>query len=361
MPADSPQKSKSSEGMGDVPYRVPMSRDLEGSVYSDPPVIWTRIMPIKDDTFTWEQIYKGEASPPVSEQLPQDLDGHPFQGSTYIPLEPGCMVYLHPRGDRGLRFGGRYRPWALMVKPKCLEKQLFLVVFEMLFNKAMGLIAAAATVASFAYWFNFLLNDPFHLGWKTMDSRHVTFGHCQQFGLSVALSDVLALLPFFASHSLLARRSVKKAIGVFDEPYEQSVYFGVSSLTLAMSVYLWCPVSDCSSFNMTDVSLLKGVLWFGLSIIGMVLTTASSATVISLLGKKRQKKLVKTFPYSIHTLRTTCSWGCYELYSLSAVVLLEEADLRDPIVGFGKEYDKYAEEVNAFIPSRRALGCVFCR
>ncbi|KAF4690447.1 hypothetical protein FOZ63_026414 [Perkinsus olseni] len=113
----SPKKKEAPERTTEVPYRVPMSESLEGSIYSDPPNTWLRLMPIKEDDITWGQIFRGEAQATVSEQLPDDLEAHPFQGSTFVPLEPGCMVYLHPRGDRGLRFGGRYRPWALMVKP----------------------------------------------------------------------------------------------------------------------------------------------------------------------------------------------------------------------------------------------------
>ncbi|KAF4660183.1 hypothetical protein FOZ61_004210 [Perkinsus olseni] len=87
----SPKKKEASERTTDVPYRVPMSETLEGSIYSDPPNTWLRLMPIKEDDITWGQIFRGEAQAPVSEQLPDDLEAHPFQGSTFVPLEPGYM------------------------------------------------------------------------------------------------------------------------------------------------------------------------------------------------------------------------------------------------------------------------------
>ncbi|KAF4690449.1 hypothetical protein FOZ60_017439 [Perkinsus olseni] len=245
-----------------------------------------------------------------------------------------------------------------------------------LISEILPRVALVTLIAAFMYWTNFLLNDPLGFGFNTMDVRGIVSPQtCTQFGLSETLHNLLASALFFASHSLFARRKIKALVGVLGRPYEKSLYSFSSGLMLMLFTHLWTPVDTCHSLIVAEVSFLEGCVWFGLSAVGLVLVTKSSAVLpdLGLSTEVGEKRLVTQFPYNIvrhpgqvgfllmlwslpaYTVNHLLLGALWTLYSVTAVLLLEERDLRDEEHGFGADYEKYASEVGAFVPNYQTL------
>ncbi|KAF4714109.1 hypothetical protein FOZ63_008132 [Perkinsus olseni] len=245
-----------------------------------------------------------------------------------------------------------------------------------LISEILPRVALVTVIAAFVYWANFLLNDPLDFGFNTMDVRGIVSPQpCTQFGLSETLHNLLASALFFASHSLFARRKIKSLVGILGRPYEKSLYSFSSGLMLMLFIHLWTPVNTCRSFILAEVSFLEGCVWFGLSAVGLVLVTRSSAVLpdLGVSTEVRKKRLVTQFPYSIvrhpghvgfllmlwsvpaYTVNHLLLGALWTVYVVTAALFLEERDLRDEEHGFGPDYEKYASEVGAFVPNYQTL------
>ncbi|KAF4646987.1 hypothetical protein FOZ61_004840, partial [Perkinsus olseni] len=109
--------------------------------------------------------------------------------------------------------------------------------------------------------------------------------------------------------------------------------------------HLWTPVNTCHSFILAEVSFLEGCVWFGLSAVGLVLVTKSSAVLPDLglsteVGEKRLVGfLLMLWSLPAYTVNHLLFGALWTLYSVTAVLLLEERDLRDEEHGFGADYE----------------------
>ncbi|KAF4662854.1 hypothetical protein FOL47_006030 [Perkinsus chesapeaki] len=245
-------------------------------------------------------------------------------------------------------------------------------------------VAFAGTILVFPYWLNFMLNDPLQLGWNTIDSGDVLpEGTCVIFDPHSLYNNLLAFFIFAVPHSVLARQSVKKILRIADKPYERPLFAFISPVTFFLTFYYWQPISNCSRFDISTLSCGAIMVSTTISLIAVIYILGVMFTLPDhIFGTERYKlksgetqkgKLITTFPYNLvrHPAGAGFLWlfwsfpsynvnhiiisSMWTLYVVPATLLLEENSLRGPNGEFGPAYDRYAEDVAAFLPGK----CVF--
>lgn len=245
-------------------------------------------------------------------------------------------------------------------------------------------IGFVATHVVFAYWLNFLANDPFNTGLTaTLDVPAADVkpaGECTAFDQQAALHNAALFLGWWASHSLPARNFVKKALGLWGSPIERPLYAFVAPIMWWQSMHFWKPVTDCSHFDVTTVNPIGAIVGGTIFVLGSVLVVALLWTLPQhVFGTDRYQypphkyptfgKLISTGVYGV--VRHPAAAGFLWLYTVIAFLgttnhiqlsamwatfiiigtsVLEEGGLGEG-GEFGKQYNAYRKKVNAYVPS----------
>jgi len=233
-----------------------------------------------------------------------------------------------------------------------------------------------------------MLNDPFHLGTKTLDAQTILpEGQCQPFIRDNFIFDIFLFGLFWAQHSIMARKKFKELLGLWQHPAERPI-FAISATTLwFVTLYFWRPITYCSRWDPFTVPLW---IW---AISGTIIVLGSLLIVGFLwwlpdhvFGTSRYQYeqgkfpavhgIIRGFPYGLvrHPAATGFIWIYWSLpaYTLNHIFLsamwsvfiiigtlvFEEGGLRGNDE-FGKSYAKYAKEVAAFYPTPSAVACMF--
>jgi len=234
-----------------------------------------------------------------------------------------------------------------------------------------------------AYWFNFLLNDPFNLGTSTLDSKHVKpEGKCKPLILENLYFDLFLFGLWWAQHSIMARDAYKRAVGLWQHPVERPLFAVFATIFWFITIYYWRPITDCTAWNPLAVPL--PILALSATII-----TTGSLLIVGFLwtlpghvfgtdryqydtGKYPAGVIIRSFPYGLvrHPAAAGFLWiywslpaytpnhillaSLWTVFILIGTLVFEEGGLRGESE-FGKQYDKYAREVSAFYPNFRSI------
>jgi len=239
-------------------------------------------------------------------------------------------------------------------------------------------VAFLATHAVFAYWLNFLLNDPFGLGGATLDVRKTKpEGQCQKLITDNLYWDLMLLFGWWFQHSIMARTAFKKAIGTYEHPIDRPIFATASWVVWFAQIHFWKPITDCQAWNPLTVSrniwlvsgtiialgalLIVGLLW---SLPGHVFGTDHWTWTA---GHRPHGPLIRSFPYGLvrHPAAAGFLWiywvlpaytpnhiligAFWSVFIIVGTVLFEEGGLKGGDE-FGVEYEKYSKEVHAFFP-----------
>ncbi|KAF4690450.1 hypothetical protein FOZ63_005076 [Perkinsus olseni] len=156
----------------------------------------------------------------------------------------------------------------------------------------------------------------------------------------------------------MARRSVKEALGIADQPYERPPFAFMSPITSFLSSFYWKPVSNCRRFDPAALSLGHVALSGSISVIAAIYTTAALLALPDhIFGTERYKlkpdekpeaRLVTSFPYNLVRHPAGAGFLCllwslpsytvnhitlsitWTLYVVPATLLLEERSLKGP-------------------------------
>ncbi|KAF4747434.1 hypothetical protein FOZ62_017943, partial [Perkinsus olseni] len=243
-------------------------------------------------------------------------------------------------------------------------------------NLVAYLLSRAAIITTclvFPYWLSFMLNDPLEVGWNTLDTLDtLSDAKCTNFDVFAFSTNNLAFALFVVPHTLMARRRVKEALGITDQPYERPLFAFMSPITFLLSISYWTPVSNCRRFDPAALSLGHVVISGSISVIAALYITAAMVTLPDhIFGTRRYKlgsdekaeaRLITSFPYNLvrHPAGAGFLWLLWSfpsytvnhitlsimwtLYVVPATLLLEERSLKGPQGEFGAAYDCYAQE-----------------
>jgi len=241
-------------------------------------------------------------------------------------------------------------------------------------------VAFIGTHAVFAYWLNFLLNDPFGLGLVTLDYPKNLIkpaGQCTELIKENLYRDLGLLFGWWFQHSVMARKVYKQAIGLWGHPLERPIFATFSWLTWLAQIHFWLPITDCHRW---DPLLVSRNVW----IFAGLIIALGSVLIVGLLwslpghvfgtdhwtfeqGKQVHGPLIRRFPYGLvrHPAAAGFLWIYWTLpaYTYSHILLgtfwtvfivvgtiyFEEGGLYDESE-FGKSYAAYAKDVDAFFP-----------
>lgn len=244
-------------------------------------------------------------------------------------------------------------------------------------------VAFIATHSVFAYWLNYLLNDPLNLGLVTLDAKPpLPPGQCEHFAVGNAVSNLLWFALWWGTHSILARRAVKQALGLWEHPLERPLYATIAWVAWGLNVHTWRPVDTCAApwdplavspyvwaasgaVFAAGVVLIVGLLW---SLPDHVFGTARYQYD---QGKRPHGDLILRFPYGLvrHPAAAGFLW-CYAVLPAWTVNHLFLAGLWITFIvvatwfeegglqgddEFGQQYGAYRRSVAAFHPSWAAL------
>eukprot|EP01130_Rhizamoeba_saxonica_P003283 TRINITY_DN139_c1_g2_i2.p1 TRINITY_DN139_c1_g2~~TRINITY_DN139_c1_g2_i2.p1 ORF type:complete len:151 (+),score=14.17 TRINITY_DN139_c1_g2_i2:257-709(+) len=132
------------------------------------------------------------------------------------------------------------------------------------------------------------------------------------FNASNALNNILIFLVWWGSHSILARSSFKRLVGLEHHPLDRPLFAIVAPFAWFISFHFWKPVSNCEAWDITNVSI-------PVLLVSGTVFTLGTFQVLALLymlpdhvfGTQKHKyppghqlpppKLITDFPYSIGT------------------------------------------------------------
>jgi len=252
------------------------------------------------------------------------------------------------------------------------------MTFTVSLGWTLSRIAFVGTHLVFAYWLNFLLNDPFNLGGSTLDAREVkSAGQCTPLIYENLYRDLALLFGWWFQHSVMARKKVKEIFGSWQHPLDRPIFATFSWLTWLVQIHFWKPITDCSKWNPLNVSrnvwlvsglvialgsvLIVGLLW---SLPGHVFGTDHWKWQP---GKPPHGELIRRFPYGLvrHPAAAGFLWiywalpaytpshlllaSFWTVFIVVGTVFFEEGGLYGPDE-FGVAYGAYAKDVNAFFP-----------
>jgi len=229
------------------------------------------------------------------------------------------------------------------------------------------------------YWFPFLFNNPLHFPFvNTLDAKVVLPpGKCTTLDTTALRNDILLwALVWWLPHSLLSRRVVKQALGLYNHQLDRPLFGTIACLCLPTFIHFWRPISNCSKLDIFAVNPV--VLVFSGTIISLALTLVLAFFWLMpdhVFGTARYRQLVNPphpklfvrFPYGIvrHPAAAGFLWMFWALPSWNPNHLLyatlwtifivvgthfEEGGLRGDKGEFGTTYAKYASQVGMFFP-----------
>jgi len=254
-------------------------------------------------------------------------------------------------------------------------------------------VAFLGTHLVFAYWLNFMLNDPLDVASlvpalkghiNTLDSR-VTLpaGKCTSLDTKNLVFDVLLFGAWWLQHSIMARRAYKAALGLLQHPLERPLYATAAWIVWFATLYYWRPISNCEKWNPFAI---PNAIWA----VSLPVIVAGTLLIVGLLwslpdhvfGTSRYKyeqghvphgEIIRRFPYGLvrHPAASGFLWlywalpaytanhlllaSMWTVFILVGTLVLEEGGLRGPDE-FGRKYDAYAKEVAALYPKP---ACIF--
>jgi len=258
------------------------------------------------------------------------------------------------------------------------------------FNLPSYLLSRFAFIGThlvFAYWVNFLLNDPFNLGTNTLDPKIVLpHDKCNNFIKENVIFDLGLFTLWWASHSIPARKVVKTALGLWEHPVERPLFATIAVFVWGLNVLLWRPISNCSKWDPLSLGLKEWSL-------PALLITLATALVVGFLwylpdhvfgtaryqyqqGELPKGQIIRGFPYGLvrHPAATGFLWTYWALpaytpnhlflaslwtvFIVVGTLIFEEGGLKTEDE-FGKNYAQYRANVPAFYPTIAGLKAVF--
>eukprot|EP01113_Clastostelium_recurvatum_P018682 TRINITY_DN219_c0_g1_i1.p1 TRINITY_DN219_c0_g1~~TRINITY_DN219_c0_g1_i1.p1 ORF type:complete len:275 (+),score=34.97 TRINITY_DN219_c0_g1_i1:114-938(+) len=248
--------------------------------------------------------------------------------------------------------------------------------------------AFLATHLVFVYWLVFLLNDPFHFGTNTLDyppSLIKPAESCTPLIKENVTHDLGLFALWWGTHSILARKVVKQALGLWEQPFERPLFAAIASLMWGVNVFLWRPISDCERWDPLTVPLSR---W---GIHGTIITLATLLVVGFLWvlpdhvfgtakyqyprGKFPHSGILAGFPYGLvrHPAATGFLWAYWALpaytrnhiwlaslwtvFIVVGTLVFEEGGLKG-VDEFGKKYAAYRNATGAFCPYPSSVRAV---
>jgi len=260
-------------------------------------------------------------------------------------------------------------------------------------------VAFIGTHIDFALWLIMLFNDPFDFNSKlpswmprlaTLDfpaSQIVPEDKCTAIIRENALHDLFYFALWWGTHSILARRVVKQALGLLDHPIERPLYGTIAAFVWGLLIFQWKPITNCERWNLGDTSTLQWVLCAFFYIVGNVLALGVMWGLSDHVfgtqkykypqGQFPEQKIIKDkFPYGVvrhpgstGVLYTILALPAYTMNHLflgvmwTAFVLVgnlvfEEGGLVNEKTQFGRDYIEYRKHVCAFVPLPRSVMTV---
>jgi len=249
------------------------------------------------------------------------------------------------------------------------------------FNLPSYLLSRFAFIGThlvFAYWLNFLLNDPFNLGTNSLDYKVIKpAATCTPIIYDHVKFDLVLFTLWWASHSIPARKVFKQTLGLWEHPLERPLFAAVATIDWGLNVVYWKPITDCSRYDPLEVSLVSWAVRAVIIGIGFVILVGFLWVLPDhVFGTAKYKypqgkfphsgEIFLDFPYGLvrHPAATGFLWAYWAipaytpnhlfLASLWTIFIIvgtqfEEGGLRGNDE-FGKKYAVYKKEVAAFCP-----------
>jgi len=252
-------------------------------------------------------------------------------------------------------------------------------------------LAFLLTHVAFTYWLLYISNDPLNTGLvNTLDPKTpLSQARCNSFNTQNLLWDVALIWGlWWGSHSIMARKAYKVAVGLWQHPLERPMFAFIAPLTWGATLVLWKPVSDCESFDVFAVPLWRwGVSLVVFSAGAIQLLTLFYSLPDHVFGVDKYRfppgqqpagsgKIIEKIPYNLvrHPAAAGFIWmfWSWPSYTTNHIVLaslwtvfivvgtlaFEEGGLRGPDE-FGDRYKEYASRVYAFVPSLYSIKSLF--
>jgi len=237
----------------------------------------------------------------------------------------------------------------------------------------------------------FVLNDPLNLGLPTLDAKGSVSPTCTTFDWAAFQFNALVfLVVWWGPHSLLARASVKKALGLHGTALDRPLFAAIAPFTWLYTLLSWKPIDTCARFNiLTDVSPVRHIVsavlfaFWNIELLGLFYLLPNHVFGTDLHtwpdGKqpKGKPEIIWTFPYGLvrHPAAAFFLWAYWIMipnYTTNHIVLasfwtvfillgtlvFEEGGLRGD-EEFGPKYLDYASKVNPFWPSLWSIKRLF--
>lgn len=257
--------------------------------------------------------------------------------------------------------------------------------------------AFVMTHVAVAYFVLFLTNDPLEFGFVTTIDAKVVLpeGQCEEFNQAAFVNNFLwFFVGWWGSHSLLARKHVKVALGLWATPWDRPVFAFIASNMWLFTIHTWQPISNCSKFNVLSLSALAAA-------VSITLLSAAFFYILSLLytlpahvfgtsshkyapGTYAHSDIIVDYPYGLsrHPAAAGFSWvyalllagffagyttvntvtlsSFWLLFILVGTLVFEEGGISGEGGEFPKQYLEYRQKTGFLVPTlysiKRTLG-----
>jgi len=248
------------------------------------------------------------------------------------------------------------------------------------------------------YFAIFISNDPFGFGpfFNTVDAPIVLpTGVCTPFNTDAFINNALwFFLGWWGSHSTLARKKVKVALGLWATPLDRPTFAFIASNMWFLTLFTWQPISNCAKFNILSLSALA---WA----VAATLAGAAFFYILSLLyklpahvfgtsshsyppGAYPHSDIIVDYPYGLSrhpaaagftwlyalllvgyvvgytTVNTVILSSFWILFILVGTLVFEEGGISSEEGEFPKQYKEYKERTGFLFPTiysiKRTLG-----
>jgi len=256
--------------------------------------------------------------------------------------------------------------------------------------------AFIATHIDFQLWLIMLFNDPFDFNsklpsWLQLSTLDFPASQippdtekCTPLIRENALHDLFYFALWWASHSILARRAVKQALGLLDHPIERPLYGTIAALVWGLLIFNWRPISNCERWDMSQTppwqwalcaffyilgnALALGVMW------GLPDHVFGTQKYKYPQGHFPEQKIIKDkFPYGVvrhpgatgvlytiwalpsYTMNHLFLGVMWTVFIVIGSLIFEEGGIADKSTKFGRDYIDYRKHVCAFVPLPRSV------
>lgn len=247
------------------------------------------------------------------------------------------------------------------------------------------------------YFLLFVTNNPLDLPYVTTIDAKVVLpeGKCTSFDKHAFVNNFLwFFFGWWGTHSILARKRVKVALGLWATPLDRPVFAFIASNMWPLTLHTWRPITNCAKFNVLSLSSLAVA-------VSVTLVGAACFYILSLLyvlpahvfgtsshrfppGTYAHSDIIVDYPYGLsrHPAAAGFSWiyflllsGHFFGYTTTNTVVLSSFWLLFILVGtlvfeeggisaeggeFPKQYAEYRKRVGFLVPTlysiRRTLG-----